>query len=300
MPTLFSGLAAFPTTPADAAGVVKVDALSVLIDRLASAKVDAIGLLGSTGTYAYLDRTERRRALAAVLEAVGQRVPVIVGVGALRTSWAQELAADAERAGAAGLLMAPVSYTPLTQVEAARHYRTVAGTTDLPLCIYNNPSTTHFAFSDDLIAELAAVPTIAAIKMPLPAGEGVSTQLARLRARVPAGFRIGYSGDWGAADALLAGSDAWYSVVAGLLPTPALALTRAAEAGDAAAVRRLDDAFRPLWDLFKAHGSLRVMYEITDQLSLPGGELPAPLRRIEAPAAEAVDVALAHLMETAG
>ena len=98
MPTLFSGLAAFPPTPADAAGVVKVDALSVLIDRLASAKVDAIGLLGSTGTYAYLDRTERRRALAAVLEAVGQRVPVIVGVGALRTSWAQELAADAERA----------------------------------------------------------------------------------------------------------------------------------------------------------------------------------------------------------
>ena len=89
-----------------------------------------------TGTYAYLDLAERKRAVTAALEAVAGRVPVVVGIGASRTSRAQELAAEAERAGAAGLLMVPMSYMPLTQAEAGRHYRTVADATDLSLCVY--------------------------------------------------------------------------------------------------------------------------------------------------------------------
>jgi len=295
MSLLFTGLAAFPLTPADAAGIVDVEAVGLAVDRLAAAQVDAIGLLGSTGTYAYLDRSERMRAVSAALEAANGRVSVIVGIGALRTTWAQELAVDAERSGAAGLLMAPISYTPLTPVEAAHHYRTVAGSTGLPLCIYNNPSTTRFVFSDDLIAELAGVPNIAAIKMPLPANREFAGELARLKNRVPPDFRIGYSGDWGAADALLAGGDSWYSVVGGLLPAQALQLTRAAQARDAGEVRRLDAAFQPLWTLFKKHGGLRVMYEVADQLSLPSGEPPLPVRRIGSGFADAVATALAGL-----
>ena len=78
------------------------------------------------------------------MQCVAGRVPLIVGVGALRTDWAKELARGAERAGADGLLLAPMSYTPLTLSEVAEHYRAVAGTTNLPLSIYNNPGTTHF------------------------------------------------------------------------------------------------------------------------------------------------------------
>ena len=99
---MFTGLSAFPLTPADAEGVVDTAALGVLLDRLCGAKVASIGVLGSTGGYAYLDRIERQRAVDAAVECVAGRVPLIVGVGALRTSWAQELARDAERAGADG------------------------------------------------------------------------------------------------------------------------------------------------------------------------------------------------------
>lgn len=62
-----------------------------------------------------------------------------------------------------------VSYTPLTEEEVFQHMSAVAEAGDLPLCIYNNPDTTRFFFSDSLIARLAKVPGIAAIKMPLPA-----------------------------------------------------------------------------------------------------------------------------------
>jgi len=54
--TIFAGLSAFPPTPADEDGIVDTDALAALVDRLASSGVDSISVLGSTGTYAYLDR----------------------------------------------------------------------------------------------------------------------------------------------------------------------------------------------------------------------------------------------------
>src|SRR3954463_11032529 len=97
---LLRGLSAFPITPADAEGRVDVDALRKLVAALCAAKVNSIGLLGSTGTYAYLSRSERRRALDAALQAAGQ-VPILVGIGALRTDEAVRLAQDAKAAGAA-------------------------------------------------------------------------------------------------------------------------------------------------------------------------------------------------------
>ena len=288
----FTGLSAFPPTPANAEGIVDTDKLGLLINRLAEAGVDSIGLLGSTGIYAYLDRAERGRAVAAAVEAANGRVPLIVGAGSLRTSWAKELARDAERAGADGILLAPMSYTPLTDDEVAQHYRAVASATGLPLCIYNNPSTTNFTFSLPLIAELAMVKNIAAIKMPLPLDGDYVGELTRLSQDTPATFAIGYSGDWGAAPSLLAGGQAWYSVVAGLLPEPALRLTRCAQAGRADETAMINAAFELLWALFRAHGSLRIMYEIADSLSLSVGDPPAPLQRVDAEIAEAVAMAL--------
>ena len=295
MASIFCGLSAFTLTPADADGIVDADALGILVDRLARSGVDSVGLLGSTGIYAYLDRAERKRALAVVVEAADGRVPLIVGIGALRTSWSLELAADAERAGAAGLLLAPMSYTPLTPDEVADHYRTVSGASGLPLCIYNNPGTTGFRFTPELIGRLSALPQVGAIKMPLPADGNFAGELAALRRLTPETFLIGYSGDWGAAQALLAGGAAWYSVVAGLLPKPALRLARAAQAGRADEVAALDTAFAALWELFRIHGSLRIMYVIADRLGLQVGERPLPLQRPSVEVTAAVQAALDRL-----
>ncbi|WP_439622498.1 dihydrodipicolinate synthase family protein [Shinella sp.] len=275
--TLFSGLSAFSITPTDTAGRVDREALSGLLERIRSAGADSIGLLGSTGGYAFLSREERRHAVETAIASVGGRIPVIVGVGSLRTDEAEALARDAKAAGADGLLLAPMSYTPLTEEEVFQHMAAVAKAGDLPLCIYNNPGTTRFIFSDDLIARLAEVPNIAAIKMPLPADGDFRREIARLHARTPPGFPIGYSGDWGAAESLLAGGAAWYSVVAGLLPAEALALTRAAMAGNRAEAERLDLAFQPLWDLFKEFGSFRVMYAIAGLLGLSNAAPPRPI-----------------------
>lgn len=274
---LFRGLSAFPLTPADAAGRVDTDALARLLERLVAAGVDSIGLLGSTGIYPYLSRAERRRAVAAAAECVRGRVPLIVGIGALRTDDAQDLARDAAQAGADAVLLAPVSYIPLTEEEVFRHFVAVAGVTDRPLCIYNNPVTTGFTFSDALIGRLAGVANVAAIKNPSPPAEEATARYAALRARVPEDFVLGYSGDWRVAPALLAGGQTWYSVIGGLLPGPALALMRAAQAGDAVEVARLDARFAPMWALFREFGGLRVVYAAAAVLGLCTASPPLPI-----------------------
>ncbi|AYG65432.1 MULTISPECIES: dihydrodipicolinate synthase family protein [unclassified Rhizobium] len=294
--TLFTGLSAFPITPTDASGRVDIAALTRLLDRIHLAGADSIGLLGSTGGYAFLSREERRRAVQAAITSVGGKIPVIVGVGALRTDEAQALARDAKAAGADGLLLAPMSYTPLLEEEVYQHFAAVAEAGDLPLCIYNNPGTTKFTFSNELIARLAKVANIAAVKMPLPQGGDFQGELALLRQETPQGFSIGYSGDWGAAAGLLAGCDAWYSVIAGLLPAEALALTRAAQAGDTAEAERLDQAFQPLWSLFKEFGSFRVMYAIAEALDLCRADPPRPILPLSAAERPRVKSALDHIL----
>ncbi len=275
--SLFHGLSAFPITPADEAGRVDTRALATLLERLRTARVHSVGLLGSTGTYAYLTRPERRRTIEAAAEALGGEIPIIVGIGALRTDDAKLLAQDAQASGASGLLLAPVSYTPLTDEEVFRHFTAVAGASDLPLCIYNNPSTTHFDFSDALIVRLAGVARICAVKNPAPPPGEAKATIAALRTALPDDFAVGHSGDWHAPNAVAAGGVAWYSVVGGLLPRPTLALMQAAQRGDAAEMLRLDAAFTKLWALFRRHGSLRVVYAAANLLGLTERQPPRPI-----------------------
>lgn len=275
--TFLHGLSAFPITPADRDGRVDTAALRRLVARLCAARVESIGLLGSTGTYMYLSREDRRRALSAALEEAAGRVPVVAGIGALRTDEAVALARDAKALGAAAGLLAAVSYTPLTEDEVYEHVSTVARESGLPVVIYDNPGTTHFRFSQALVARLAQVPGIVAIKNPTGAAEEIAGHLAGQRLALPKGFAIGYSGDWNAAAAMIAGADTWYSVIGGILPGACKAIVAAAQAGDATEARRIDAELAPVWDLFKAHSSLRTVYFIADLLGLCRAEPPRPI-----------------------
>lgn len=273
----FRGLSAFPITPADARGHVDAAALRRLLGRLTRAGVGSIGLLGSTGSSPYLTRAERRRAIETAVDAVAGAVPIIVGIGALRTDEVLDLVQDAKAAGAAGGLLAPVSYTPLTDDEVFEHFAAVAAATDLPLCIYNNPGTTHFQFGTALIGRLARLPHVQAVKNPAPAADAVADHLAGLRTQVPAGFSLGYSTDWHATAALLAGGDTWYSVLGGLFPERCMQILRAVQAGDAEEAHRLNAALQPLWDLFTRYSSLRVICAAANLLDLCQTQPPRPI-----------------------
>ena len=293
--TLFQGLSAFPVTPADEQGRIDTDGLRALLKRLADARVGSVGLLGSTGIYPYLTRAERRRAVEAAVDQVGGRTPVMVGIGALRTDEAVRLGQDAKGAGADAVLLAPVSYAPLTDEEVFTHFTSVAEAVGLPLCIYNNPGTTHFTFGDELIARLSRVPQVCAVKNPALDPNALPGDLRTLRAAASPGFSVGYSVDWKAAEAMLAGGDAWYSVAGGLFPAACMEIVAAIKAGHAEEARALNARLQPLWDLFVEFSSLRVMYAAVNLLGLCRAVPPRPILPLPENAQRRIGLALRAL-----
>lgn len=290
---MFRGLSAFPITPATADGRIDTESLQRLLTRLVAAGVDSIGLLGSTGAYPFFSREERLRAVSAAVECVAGRVELLVGVGALRTDAAVALAADAKAAGADAGLLAPVSYTPLLDDEVLEHFRAVAAA-GLPLCIYNNPGTTHFDVSPELAGRLADVPGVVAIKTGAPA-TGAAEMVQAVRSRVPDGFSVGFSVDWNAPAALLAGGDAWYSVVAGIYPKVFLQLARAAMSGDVAETRRLHEHLEPIWHLSRTYSSFRVVHLAASRAGIANAVPPLPILPLSGAAANEVERVLEEL-----
>ncbi|ELN2734955.1 dihydrodipicolinate synthase family protein [Pluralibacter gergoviae] len=271
---LFQGLCAFPLTPLRDQHIDEA-AFTALLARLTDAGVDALGVLGSTGSYAYLSREERARITRLAVENAGD-TPVMVSIGALRLDDILYLADDAQRAGVSGVMLAPVSYQTPTQDEAFRLYERVTAALSVPLCVYENVPTTGFTFSDELLTQVARLPGVGAIKLNrLPADKAGFA--AELRTRLPAGVALGVSGDRQSPSALAAGFDVWFSVLGGLFPRVCLAMTRAARRGDP----RGEEALAPLWALFDAHGSLRVVAAAAEIMGVAAAPaLPFPLQAI--------------------
>ncbi|QEM84168.1 dihydrodipicolinate synthase family protein [Halomonas binhaiensis] len=282
---MFSGLSAFPLTPMNESGIDEA-AFARLIDRLVAAGVDSIGALGSTGSYAYLNRAEREQVTQLAVAQAG-KVPVIVGIGALRTRDVLDAAEDAQKAGASGVLLAPMSYQKLSEDEVFGLFDSVTRHLSVPLCVYDNPTTTHFEFSDELHGRIAQLPNVRSIKIPgVPVEpEAAKARVDRLRALIPSHVTIGVSGDVLAATGLNAGCDAWYSVIGGLFPRTALAITRAAQSGDVHQAMRLSERLQPLWELFGQYGgSLRVMAAAAELQGLTESPcLPLPLKALDGP-----------------
>ncbi|XPP26983.1 MAG: dihydrodipicolinate synthase family protein [Leucobacter sp.] len=277
---MFTGLSAFPLTPL-VDDRVDEGSFAALIARLARSQVTSITALGSTGSGAYLSTEERSRVARLAVEHAGS-TPVFLGVGALRTSQVLANVRIAEEAGARGVLLAPMSYQPLTAEEVFELFRTVADSTALPVIVYDNPRTTHFTFTTELYGQVAALPGVASIKIPgVPADPaGALARVREIRAAIPEEVTIGISGDPFAAAGLNAGCQVWYSVLAGTLPEPATRIAGAALAGRAAEALAASERLDPLWRLFaELGGSLRVIAAVAEHLGLvPERSLPLPLQ----------------------
>ena len=297
---MFSGLSAFPLTPMNEDGVDEA-AFVALVQRLSAAGVNSIGALGSTGGYAYLSRAERLRVARLAVQTAGN-IPVMVSIGALRTREVLDLADDAQAAGAGGLLLAPVSYHKLSADEVFSLYDTVTRHISIPLCVYDNPGTTHFEFTDELHGRIAQLPNVRSIKIPgVPLDpEGARARIERLRALIPSHITIGISGDASAAVGLNAGCGVWYSVIGGLFPHTALSITRAARRGNAREAVQLSERLEPLWTLVRqTGGSLRVIATAAEILELAKHPcLPLPLKALSGSARIQLETVLDQLQLT--
>lgn len=290
---MFEGLSAFPHTPYDDDGL-DLHSLSGIVAGLAEAGVDSIAALGSTGGYAYLSRADRRDVARAAVRAAGQ-VPVIVGVGALTTREVLAHVEEAGDAGAAAVLLPPMSYQPLRSDEVYALFEEVAGATDLPIVVYDNPSTTGFAFTEELHGRIAALRGVVSIKLPGVAADPQRAResIDRLHKVTRGSVPLGISGDAVGVRGLLAGCVTWYSVLAGVFPRTCLEITRAVEAGRSDRAIELSARLDPIWEQFARFGSYRVVSAIAVEIGLVYREsLHRPVLPLAGDDREAVRAAL--------
>ena len=111
----------------------------VFIRHLLSYDIGGLYLTGSTGETFLMDSEERMRQLEVVMEEVGDKVPVVVHVGAMSTRASIKLAQHAEKLGAAGISSVPPFYFKYNQDQIFNYYKDVAESTSLPMIVYNIP-----------------------------------------------------------------------------------------------------------------------------------------------------------------
>jgi 4-hydroxy-tetrahydrodipicolinate synthase len=123
---------------------------------------------GHAAEVSSLTREERRRALAIALDEMGGKVPVVAGVYSDGTREAVELARDAQRAGAAGLLVFPPTLfmwgAQLKPDMVLRHFSELADGVDLPLIVFEYPPASGIGYGPETLTALCKIPTVAAVK----------------------------------------------------------------------------------------------------------------------------------------
>jgi 4-hydroxy-tetrahydrodipicolinate synthase len=134
------------------------------VERLLQGGVHGVIMLGTVGENCSLEYPEKLDVLRAAVRQVGGRVPVLTGVAECSTALACRFAADAQKAGADGLMVLPGMVYKSDPRETTTHYRAVAQATDLPIMCYNNPVSYGVDIPPALFAEMADEPKFVAVK----------------------------------------------------------------------------------------------------------------------------------------
>ncbi|MET9283905.1 4-hydroxy-tetrahydrodipicolinate synthase [Nocardia beijingensis] len=227
-------------TPFSADGKLDVDAGVALAARLVDRGVDLLAISGTTGESPTTTESEKADLLRAVVDAVGTRATVIAGAGTYDTAHSIELARNAQRAGAHGLLVVTPYYSRPSQEGLVAHFTAVADATDLPVTLYDIPGRSVVPIASDTIRKLAEHPRIVAVKD----AKGDLNMGAELIASTGLTF---YSGD----DALnlpwlSVGAAGFISVIGHLAPERLRALLEAYTAGEVVRAREINVTLLPL------------------------------------------------------
>ena len=146
-------------TPMTSDGAVDYAGAARLADHLVTQlRNDGLVISGTTGESPTTSDAEKDRLLRAVIEAVGDRAQVIAGVGTNDTAHTCELARQAERAGADGLLVVTPYYNKPPQHGLVAHFTAVADSTGLPVMLYDIPGPGRRADRDRVAAPAGAAP----------------------------------------------------------------------------------------------------------------------------------------------
>ncbi len=162
---VFEGIITAMVTPFDEDGSLDEDGSARLIHDLLDGGSDGLVLGGTTGEGPTLTDDEAVALWEIGTEvAAGRDAPIIAGTGTNDTRHTIEFTERAAAAGVDGALVVTPYYNRPSRAGVVAHYEAVAAATDLPIVLYNIPQRTALDMPNDLLAELAGIPTVLGVK----------------------------------------------------------------------------------------------------------------------------------------
>src|SRR6202050_2109541 len=269
----WSGVFPAATTQFDSALEVDLPATQKVQKALLHDGVHGLVLMGTVGEGNSLTAEEKRSVLGAAVEVSGGKAPVIAGFSEFTTAAAVKFARDAERLGAAGLMVLPAMVYVPTAAELEHHFRAVAAATGLPIMLYNNPPSYRVNIDLATLAKLADVPNIVAIKESAPDTRRFTDIINAFGER----FVLFAGLDDVAFEALTLGAKGWVSGLTNAFPAESLRLYEALRKGDLDQARKIYRWFMPLLHLDAEHDLVQSI-KLAEQIMGRGSERVRPPR----------------------
>ncbi len=177
-------------TPFAHDGSLDEKALAALVEWQIQEGIHFLVPCGTTGESVTLSRQEYLDVVRITVQTAAGRVPVIAGAGGNNTAKVIELIGELEKLNVDGILSVSPYYNKPTQEGIYQHFRAIAGSSSLPLIVYNVPGRTGSNILPDTLLRLAELPNILGVKE----ASGDISQIGEICTRAPEGFRV-LSGD---------------------------------------------------------------------------------------------------------
>ncbi|HYF30142.1 MAG TPA: dihydrodipicolinate synthase family protein [Chitinophagaceae bacterium] len=215
------------------------------LDAQLEAGVNGIILGGTLGEASVLTTAEKQQLVTAAVQKTMGLVPVVLNIAEGSTREAIHQAELAAKWGAAGLMLLPPMRYKSDHRETVQYFKDIAGSTDLPIMIYNNPVDYKVEVTLDMFEELAPVANIGAVKESTRDVTNVTRMINRFGDR----FKILCGVDTLAMEELCMGADGWVAGLVDAFPRETVAIYELVKSGrieEAAAIYRW---FMPLLEL---------------------------------------------------
>ncbi|MEI4484830.1 4-hydroxy-tetrahydrodipicolinate synthase [Frigidibacter sp. MR17.14] len=271
-------------------GKVDYDTLKKLVEWHVAEGSHGLVPVGTTGESPTLSHEEHGAVIAAVVEAVAGRIPVIAGAGSNATDEGIGLIRHAEAVGATAALVVTPYYNKPTQRGLIAHFTAMHDASSLPIIIYNIPGRSVIDMTPETMGELAKLPRIVGVKDATGKIERVSQQ----RASCGPDF-VQLSGE----DATALGFNAHggvgcISVTANVAPRLCAEFQEATLAGDYAKALDYQDRLMPLHEaIFIEPGLAGAKYGLS-KLGLCSEEVRLPLTGLLDSTKAKIDAAMRH------
>ena len=284
MASRLSGVLTAMATPFDASGDVDYEAAAKLAVHLLDNGSDGLVVAGTTGEAATLSDEEQIDLLRAVRAEVGPEAVLICGSGTNDTRHSIALTKAADEAGADALLVVTPYYNKPNPAGIKAHVEAVAGATAKPIVIYNIPSRTVVNMPPELLAELAGIANVVAVKQANDAELQAITGLDVLAGNDGVFLR-----------ALEIGGTGGITVASHLVGPQMAAIRDRFEAGDLDGAREIDASLQPIYDALGVttnpmplKAALQMLGICSERMRLPMVPLDEGQREVVRSALEAV------------